>query len=571
MHDTDLPSGMTGVPDEDTGFASGTAETAPERSVPAGLAHEPKPIPPPLLRRVGNGERFVAFAFAAADLAVEIEPGGRITYAAGAFQTRLGCEPDSVVGRPIQELVAVTDQAILDTALILLTEKGRLVPVMIRMADRAHTELAMAGLVLARQAGAARLCLTFATPPLPRPPEHAQAPRALLQVAQGRLQGGNAAEVGLLDVRIDDADLPPGVQIGSTLQSLLPDVIASELAPRRFGLIGERGSAIDLLAVAASLEQALQAQGVQAAVASQPLCVEAEGLSASQAARALRHALGAFARDGVTEADASDGGLAGHMRQATTHSAALRRAIREVRFDLVFQPIVDLSARQLHHYEALLRPKPIPDCPVASPQDFVSLVEALGLADELDLAVAGLVSLAAEASPVPIAFNVSGQSVQSPRFRERLQALLAPSFACRAGRLVVEMTETAHVENVEETARTARMLCALGIPFCLDDFGAGSADVRILRGVPADIVKLDGSFVHGITHNDRDRAFVAGMVDMALAAGATVIAEKIEQEEEAEALYRLGVTYGQGWLFGRPAPLPELWPSFALGENLPPL
>ncbi len=559
------PSPLPDGPPPGDGPPSG-ADPAPVQAAPA-----PEPVRSPPLRRADNSERFVAFAFAAADLAVEVEADGRITYAAGAFQTRLGCEPDSVVGRPVQELVAVTDHAILDAALILLSEKGRLMPMMIRMADRDRSELALAGLALPRRDGAGRLCLTFAMPPLARPSEQVQTPRALLQVAQGRLRGGNAAEIGLLEVRIEDAELPPGVQIGSTLQTLLPGMIASELAPRRFGLLGERGSAVDLLAVAASLEHALQAQGVHAAVASQPLCVEAEGLSTSQAARALRHALDAFARDGVGEAGTAEGGLAGRMRQATTHSAALRRAIREVRFDLAFQPIVDLSGLALHHYEALLRPRPIQGCPLASPQDFVSLVEALGLADELDLAVAGLVSLAAQGSPVPIAFNVSGQSVQSPRFRERLRALLAPSPACRAGRLVVEMTETAYVEDIGETARTARMLRAIGIPFCLDDFGAGSADVRILRGVPADIIKLDGSFVQGITRSDRDRAFVAGMIDMARAAGARVIAEKIEQEDEAATLRGLGVTYGQGWLFGRPAPLPELWPSLAPDGMLPAL
>ncbi len=530
---------------------------------------EAAPAPCPPLRRADTGERFVAFAFAAADLAVEAEPDGRITFAAGAFQSRLGREPDSLLGCPVHDLVAVTDHATLDAALVLLADKGRLVPLIVCMADAARSEMAMAGLVHARRDGTRRLCLTFAMPPLPRLAGRAQAPRALLQVAERRLQGGATAEVGLLEVRIEEADLPPGVRIGPTLQELLPDVITSELAPHRFGLMGEAGGALDLVAVAASLERALHAQGVQAAVASRPLCVEAEGLSASQAARALRHALHAFARDGVGEAGAAAGdGLAGHMRRAATHSAALRRAIAEVRFELAFQPIVDLSERRLHHYEALLRPRPIPDCPIASPQDFVTLVEALGLADELDLAVAGLASLAAESSPVPVAFNVSGQSVQSPRFRERLHALLAPRAARRAGRLVVEMTETAHVEAVEEAARTARMLRALGIPFCLDDFGAGSADVRILRGVPADIVKLDGSFVTGLARDGRERAFVAGMVDLALAAGATVIAEKIEREEEADVLRGLGVTYGQGWLFGRPAPLPELWQRFETDVKL---
>jgi EAL domain-containing protein (putative c-di-GMP-specific phosphodiesterase class I) len=122
---------------------------------------------------------------------------------------------------------------------------------------------------------------------------------------------------------------------------------------------------------------------------------------------------------------------------------------------------------------------------------------------------------------------------------------------------MVEMTETAEVENLPEAARTAEALRAAGVPFCLDDFGAGTADVRVLRALPADVVKLDGSYVPGVVHGGRERAFVAGMIDIARAAGAEVVAERVESEAEADALRAVGVTYAQGWLFGRPGPLPS--------------
>lgn len=186
------------------------------------------------------------------------------------------------------------------------------------------------------------------------------------------------------------------------------------------------------------------------------------------------------------------------------------------------------------------------------------LVEALGLAAELDLAVAGIASDAAAFSPVPIAFNVSAQSLQSAAFLNRLLALLSASPAVRAGRMIVEMTETAEVEDVTGVARAAEALRAIGVPFCLDDFGAGAADMRLLRALPADMVKLDGSYVPGVTHNGRERGFVAGMIDIARAAEAAVVAERIESEADASALLAVGATYGQGWLFGRPAPLPSV-------------
>ncbi len=146
--------------------------------------------------------------------------------------------------------------------------------------------------------------------------------------------------------------------------------------------------------------------------------------------------------------------------------------------------------------------------------------------------------------------------MQDPAFRDRLIARLIAHPARRAKKLAVEMTETAQLENIAEAAQTAQMLREMDIPFCLDDFGAGAADVRVLRAMPADIVKLDGSYIAGIVNDGRERAFITGMVEIARAAGASVVAERVETEAEADALLAIGVDYGQGWFFGRPGPLP---------------
>jgi EAL domain-containing protein (putative c-di-GMP-specific phosphodiesterase class I) len=223
----------------------------------------------------------------------------------------------------------------------------------------------------------------------------------------------------------------------------------------------------------------------------------------------------------------------------------------------MFQPIVSLTNRTPHHFEALIRPESIPECAFAEPQDFVMMIEALGLADDLDIAVARLACEAAASTGTPVAFNLSGQSVQSTGFRDRVLKLLRASPARRAGLLIVEMTETAEIEDLPEAARTAEALRSLDVPFCLDDFGAGGADVRLLRALAPDIVKLDGSYVPGVTQGGRERALVAGMVEIARGAGAEIVAERTETETEADALKLIGVHYGQGWLFGRPGSLPN--------------
>ena len=505
------------------------------------------------LRRADNNERFVAFALAAADMVAEVDAAGIITYAAGAYRSKLGMEPEAWVGQSLRQVVAPIDLEVLDTALMTLCERGRLLPSTVRLANPERTPMALAGLRLAAQGRPMRLCVTFALPPAPVAPGRPVDVACFARAMEAMLRADFPCGIELLEI-----EGATGETVGPALETLVPDALASEIGPGRFGIIGTGTRGGDLVSVAASLEAVLRGRGVAASVSSRNLPLAAEELSSTQAIRALRKALDVFARDGTAGLDAGGfgGGLAGYVQHAMQHAGKMRRLIAERRFSLVYQPIMTLSDRKLHHYEALLRPHQGAGAPATSPQDFVLLVETIGLAAELDLVVAEMASEAAEHSSVPIAFNVSGQSMQDPAFSDRLLTRLRGTPAQRAGRLVVEMTETAQLEDVAQAGRTALLLRELGVPFCLDDFGAGTADVRVLRAIPADIVKLDGSYIHGITSPGRERAFVAGMVDIARAAGARIVAEQVVTEAEAAVLLELGVDYGQGWLFGRPAKLP---------------
>ncbi len=512
------------------------------------------------LRRADNSERFVGFAFAGADMVAETDVDGVVTYAAGAFRSRFGRPPEAFIGRDVRELVAKRDHADLDCALAFLVERGRLPPLAIRLSDAERTCVALAGLARPGQAGARRLCLTFARPPSPAPAVlRAGTGHGLAREIEARLRTGGDGDLSLLEIVGEGShDALFNAAVGRILETAAPEAVASEIAPGRFGLLGIADGGGDLLSVTTLLETALRGQGMEVSVAAHHLPLDATGLTPTQAARALRQALNVFARDGSEGLVKSGlaGGLAGYMRNAGAQAASLRRAIRGRHFTLAFQPIVSLTDRTTHHYEALLRPKPIADCDFAGPQEFVMLVEALGLADELDLAVSHAACEAAERAGAPVAFNLSGQSVQSAAFRSKLKQLLEVSKARRRGFIIVEMTETAEIEDVAEAILTADALRALEVPFCLDDFGAGASDVRLLRALAPDIVKLDGSYLPGITGRGRERALLAGMVEIARGAGAEVVAERVETEAEAEALRLLGVEYGQGWLFGAAGPHP---------------
>lgn len=524
----------------------------PHQSAPP--AGEPAP-----LRRGDDHQRFVAFAFAAADMLVETDAAGIITYAAGAFRSVFGNSPESVCRKSMLDLVAPVDRDHVTRALAQLVERGRVMPFTIRMSDQQRTPLAFSGIALPAPGRPLRLCLTFSRPPAPPPGVlRGSAGGSLASAATAYMRDGASGDLSLIEITGGEARAgSPTPTLGRALEKLAPHAMAAELAPGRYGLLLPGGCDCPVDLVAGALEQALRADGIEAAVATCHLPLADEGLTPQQALRALRQALAAFAKQGQKGfADAGfDGGIAGYMQRAGERAASLRMAISGNRFSLAYQPIVSLTDRTCHHVEALIRPLPLAGASLSSPQDFVSMVESLGLADELDIAVCRMACEAAGRARRAVAFNLSGQSIQSPDFRDRLADLLERSAARKSGLIMVEMTETAEVEDLAEAHRTAQMLRALQVPFCLDDFGAGTNDVRLLRALTPDIVKLDGSYVPGVAQGGRERAFIAGMVEIAHAAGAQVVAERIETEAEAGALRAVGVEFGQGWLFGRPGQL----------------
>jgi EAL domain-containing protein (putative c-di-GMP-specific phosphodiesterase class I) len=287
------------------------------------------------------------------------------------------------------------------------------------------------------------------------------------------------------------------------------------------------------------------------------------------AARVLRYAIARFTAGGMPAAASigARGGLAGILAQAEARSLAMQAALSGHRFRLAYQPVVALADRVVHHYEALLRPIATPGLVVDGTQEFVTFAEAVGLSDLLDIAVleealAGL----RESSAAAVAVNVSGLSLQNEAFRDRMFAALqaaAPAIAARDGglRLMVELTETSEIEDMQAAAAALASLRAMGIAVCLDDFGMGAAAFRYLQQFHVDYVKIDGSFVHAAMAGGRERALVGSMVALATAAGARTVAEMIETEQQASLMAELGVTQGQGWLFGRPGALPGALPG----------
>lgn len=504
------------------------------------------------------GDRFLVFAFAAAELLIEADLKGRITFAEGAFPARFGRAAGSFLGSSVMSLVAPCDRPAFATALSMMAEYTRLRPAAIKLADNEGSAFSVAGL---RVGGASdKLVLTFA--PLPRELPAGPLPGGpgLPNLAEEMLRNGAApGPMGFLELTDAGSSFAPQPSINQAIQETLNDqaghgAVATELGLGRYGLLPGT-TPLDLPALSAAVNRILSDQGLgQVSIDTMTVALETEGLNPLQATRALRFALAAFARGGnaALEKAGFSGGLSGFLESATQRANDLRRSISDRRFRLAFQPIVSLRDRQVHHHEALIRPFATGGDALTHPGEFVALAEAVGLTEELDWAVVRTVCDAAGAAGgTRIACNLSGLSLQSPKFREEMKELFSKNPGI-AERLVVEITETAEIEQEDEAIRMIEMLRGFSIPVCLDDFGAGAAAFRYLRAFKVDYVKVDGIYVANALQSERDRGFIAAMVDLARTVGAKLVAERIETEEEAALMVQLGVDYGQGYLFGKP-------------------
>ncbi len=517
--------------------------------------------------RAASRDRFLAFAFAGTDLLIEIAPNDTITWAAGAFQSRFGQPADSFVGSKIASLIAPADHEALARTLVGVAMRGHTPPVVLHLNDATASPCAFAALKL--PGDRPRLCVTLGPLPAPPPPKSAGAQPAPLfaREAEARLRTGQAAMLGLLDVKgwtEATASLNAGGcgmlrdEIGEALVSVVGlGTTVGQLAEGRFGVVGRQQ--FDATTLASGIEALINGKptGCSVSVESSAIGLAEPGLEPAQAVRALRFALSKFADGGcgVIAASGFAAGLAGFIAQARGQENALRDVITGHHFSLVFQPIVHLINHTVHHYEALLRPIAVDGTLWRNTQDFVTCAEAMGLAEELDIAVLQqVIAVLDREANCSIAANVSGLSMQSKGFRERLLRVL-PSGSYR--RLLIELTETAEIQDVEAAAITLGRLRASNISLCIDDFGAGAAAFRYLRDFHMDYLKIDGAYVQAAVHSRRERELVTSMLSLARSVGADLIAEMIETNEQAKLMQELGSTFGQGWLLGRPGPLPR--------------
>jgi len=224
-------------------------------------------------------------------------------------------------------------------------------------------------------------------------------------------------------------------------------------------------------------------------------------------------------------------------------------ALNTRRIVTAYEPVAEAVTGKIAFHECLVRMRQDDGATMLAP-DIVPVAERLGLIHLVDQRVLELVVAdLADHPQAVLSLNISPETTTDPEWWSRIAALLS-AHAGVAERLIVEITETAAIQDLDDVRGFVARLKNFGARIAIDDFGAGYTSFRNLRRLGVDLVKIDGAFVQNIAHSEDDRAFVQTLIDLARRLGLKTVAEWVQDEEAAELLRGWGCDYLQGRLLG---------------------
>jgi len=239
----------------------------------------------------------------------------------------------------------------------------------------------------------------------------------------------------------------------------------------------------------------------------------------------------------------------------------LAKALEREELSLHYQAKIDLNSRQVVGAEALLRWRH-PQRGMVSPVDFIPLAEESGLIISIgDWVLEQACSQLAEWKsdnivPVPIAVNISAKQFAHSDLRTRVSECLKAT-EIGADFLELELTESALMADTERAIETLKELDNIGVKSSLDDFGTGYSSLSYLKKFPLSTLKIDRSFVRDIEEDMDDAAIVKAILALSKSLGLKVVAEGVENEQQADFLWNHGCQQAQGYLFSKPIPAQE--------------
>lgn len=246
------------------------------------------------------------------------------------------------------------------------------------------------------------------------------------------------------------------------------------------------------------------------------------------------------------------------MHERVFWKQRVEHALKDSRFLLYAQPILDLRDHTISHYEILLRMRGDAG-EIFGPAQFVEVAERSGLIHSIDrLVVSEALHYQALAKKqgwrINFTVNLSAHAFNNPDLLSHLKQLLRDT-QVDPQQLVFEMTETAAVADLTAARRFMEAINDIGCHFALDDFGTGFSSFYYLKKLPFKFIKIDGSFINKLAEREDDQILVKAIGEIARGFGKKTIAEHVEDEKSFSLLAEYNIDYAQGYYIGRPIPI----------------
>ncbi len=355
--------------------------------------------------------------------------------------------------------------------------------------------------------------------------------------------------------------------IARRLRSQLRDTdIVGRFSSNKFGLLLSETSPAVMARTAERLLRSIRDEVIETSLGPVAVTVSIGGVMVPDQAENVSEAFG-FALEALAKAKAKSYDLFVPFDPLEDKKEVRKRnrdiadelilALRQQRLVLALQPIVNSNTLKTEIHECLLRIKK-PDGEIVSGGNYIPVAEKLGLIRLVDYRVLELaIDVARHHPELTLTINVSGLTATDNNWLDLLRSLTKGDLSL-TNRLIIEITETAAIQDVEESCLFVKRVKELGCRVAMDDFGTGYNSFRNLQLLGIDMVKIDGSFVENMLENKDDQLFVKLLADLANAFNLEMVAECVGDEETIKMLRDMGVKYLQGYHLGKPIlALPE--------------
>lgn len=522
-------------------------------------------------------DRFIAFAFAGADLLLEVGEDDVIAYSAGAGEALHGLSDSDLTSKRLTEFIHAKDKKRFEDALLKLKNTGRLDHTVITMAGAsgAVSKLRMAGIRLPQFPKSYHLVLSHIPQVVASEPDRmlgeVDHKARFIEMVQQRLNEGNRLGKDYTLTLVDFSGNDFSRLEQSTTQSFMATVMdtleeysvrgasAGPLAPHSFGLVH------DDKVPASMVQQRLNALaerftgksggGSAMKLHSATLDMDDSALSDDDITKAMTYIVNNFVRDSTRFALKS---LAEGAKVAVQDTLVRVRNFRSMvrggeKLAFLYQPVVNLRTGAVLKYEAFSRITHNGSFFV--PSQIIPFATEVGLIGEFDVITVtkalGLLRNPGEVSPLAsIAVNVSGHSLGNPAFYQSLFKVLEQNRQV-LGRLVIEVTDAAEIYNLDEAKRLLARMRRLGARISLDDFGSGGAAFDLLRFLPVDFVKIDPALVQE-ARDPRGRSVLKALTSLCHDLGIVTVGECVEDTAMVQILRDVNIDYAQGYYFAQP-------------------